>query len=295
MKPTVTISVITYRRLGKWIKLMKNLEKVRQNCPDEIKLKFLFIEDSKTPKWYKNLKYVITNIIRSPEVYYVDGRDNLGSSRNFAFEYFKHQTTWIGFIDDDDYYDEKVLQKCLFGFIKEGSLAPDVINFGMSGNFKIGQHNYVGYPEHKNRLRKFDDPKYMACVPSSASFYRMSTWHKLGLKYRDGFFEDTSTNMLFTYLAPVALHIGINLMFRNRAKNSIVNGLSKYSYNEMNEIILFHVRNLYEGVDHNIVRYNYLYNIFKYNFGSYVKSHGFTHNVDKIFSNIETNKLYKNE
>ena len=287
MKRTnVVISVVTYGRIKKWVGLMRNLRQVRKNCPDSIDLSFLFIEDSKSRFEIRLIKGFIASIFNRNKFKYLEGYDNLGQSRDFAVRNLPLDVDFFGFIDDDDRYDPKVLQVLEVFLTQSNSLSPSIINFGMSGNFHITQPPYKGYPERKNRLRLWDDTSNFGCIPSCASFIRLSDWRDSGLGFGKNIPSEESTPlMIFTYYSKVVAHVGINLMFRNRAKTSLVRDLSIYDRSVISNNIKQHVLNLryYTGSKEN---FDYLYKIFRYNYGSYLKSHGASY-VDEIFKEIE--------
>lgn len=289
----VVISVVTYKRLRKWISLMDNLSKVRNSCPSSINLSFLFVEDSKSPKWIFKLKNLISKIYLGDCFRYLRGKDNLGESRDFAVSSLSPDTTYFGFIDDDDYYKYDVLQVLERFLTQNNSLTPSIINFGMSGNFYIDQPPYRGYPEQRNRLRLWDDCSIFGCIPSCASFIRYSDWINSKLKF--GYnppSEETTPLMLFTYYSKVVAHVGINLMFRNRAKTSLVRDLSIYDYSVIENNIRTHVNNL-RLYSSSKEHFDILYKIFKYNYGSYLKSHGAPYAIN-IFNTIENEQARNN-
>jgi len=284
-KSNVVISVVTYKRLGKWIKLMKNLSMVAQFCPDSINLSFLFVEDSKSPKWIVKSKSIISKLILGYDFKYLIGKDNLGESRDYAILNMPSDTDYFGFIDDDDYYKVQVLQILERYLTQRNSLTPEIINFGMSGNFHCVQPPYQGYPEQRNRLRKWDDKSVFGCIPSCASFIRYKSW--MTTNYKFGYnppSEETTPLMLFTYFAKNVAHVGIELMFRNRAKKSLVRDLSIYDRSFIENNIRSHVNNL--KIVSNADNFKYLYEIFKYNYGGYLKSHGADYAFE-IFKEIE--------
>lgn len=285
MENNVVISVVTYKRIGKWVKLMRNLRKVRSNCPSSLNLSFLFVEDTKSSKIIKFIKTLISFVFLR-DFRYEWGRDNLGESRDEAISMMSGYTQWFGFIDDDDYYREDVLKVLEPYLTKEGSLTPSIINFCMSGNFYINPNNgvYKGYPEKKNRIRKWDDKNQFGCIPSMASFISYPAW--INGAYKFGYnppTEETSVLMALTYGAKYVAHVGIELMFRNRAKGSLVSDMSKYPFEFMLDNIIRHTNNLVTHC-HGRSEWRYLYEIFKYNDSSYLKCHGMDpDDVDQIF------------
>jgi len=287
MENNVVISVVTYKRIGKWFKLMKNLRKVRSNCPSSLNLNFLFVEDTKSYNIVKFIKNIISIIYLGLNFRYEWGSDNLGESRDAAINLMPTNTHWFGFIDDDDYYREDVLQVLEPYLTNMGSMRPDIVNFGMSGNFYINPNNgvYKGYPERKNRLRKWDDKNQFGCIPSMASFISYQVW--MNSMYKFGYnppTEETSVLMALTYNAKFVAHVGIELMFRNRAKNSLVSDMSKYPFEFMRDNILRHTSNFVTYCSEPSGR-KLMYEIFRYNDGSYLKSHGMdAKDVDDIFA-----------
>lgn len=288
-KLNIAISVVTYKRLGKWINILRNLRKVRSKCPKSLNVDFVFIEDSKSPRYIFIIKKLLAKLTLFNRFQYMYGKDNLGESRDYSIEYlstYGDQYTWFGFIDDDDYYRTDILKVLEPYFTKSGNLIPNVINFCMSGNFHVLSNPYQGYPEHKNRLRKWDDKNFFGCIPSMACFIRLSEWRRSKLKF--GYnppSEETSPLMIFTYESPNVAHVGIELMFRNRAKNSLVRDLSIYNKSVISSNILTHINNLRE-YSRSDSEFRYLYKLFKYNYGGYLKSHGASW-VDEVFNNVD--------
>jgi glycosyltransferase involved in cell wall biosynthesis len=269
---TVTISVVTYKRIWKWIKLMRNLKKVSEKCPGRIRLNFLFVEDSKSPRITYLIKSTISKLVFGTMSAHVTGSDNLGESRDLAIDMCS--SDWIGFIDDDDYYREDVLGVLEYPLTQKNSLSPSIINFGMSGNFYVKSPIYQGYPEPKNRLRYWDDKNFMGCIPSMACFIRLSEWKSHNFKFGKNIpSEETSRLMVFTYIVPNVYHIGVNLMFRNRGRKSLVKDMSIYHRQVIIDNVNNHLDFIYKelnGSSHAGTIAGY----FVYNYGSYLESHG---------------------
>jgi hypothetical protein len=251
---------------------------VSTNIPEGIDLYFLFIEDSKSPFYISVTKEILSNRFLSKygKVQYIHSfRDNLGENRDLAMNIANaNNYEWIGFIDDDDRYRSDVINELGPVLKDEKSPKVSIINFGMSGNFCKVTPIYKGYPERKNRLRKWDDHNTFGCTPSCASFIRLSDWFKFNIKF--GFnppSEETTPLMLFTYYSQYVYNYGDDLMYRNRGKHSLVNSLGKYSDGFITNNIIRHVRNL-KSKAKTVDDLRYLYSIFKYNYGGYLKTHG---------------------
>lgn len=293
-KVRVTIAVVTYRRVSKWISLMYNLKSVLENVPKEIDLEFLFIEDSKSPNHIVNSKFLISKTILGEKYFrYIKGSDNLGESRDIAINFLAKCTQssripeWVGFIDDDDRYAPHIFEVLYDGLRLDNPLHPSIINFGMGSNFHYLDNPYIGYPERKNRLRYFDDKRFMGCMPSCANFVRLSEWVRSGLSYgKNPPSEESSSLMLFTFYSTNVCHIGLELMRRNRSGESLVNSMAKYSYEVIFNNINTHVQNLINNCK-TTDDLKYIYKRFKYNYGSYFKYHG-SKFVDDVFNEIES-------
>lgn len=285
-KTEVVISVVTYKRLRKWFKCLNNLWSVRYMCPNDINLNFLFVEDSKTPNWIFKIKNWMVKKIIGYGYEYVRGANNLGESRDLAITKMPLTTDYFGFIDDDDYYRPDVLQVLHTYLTQRNSLTPSIINFCMSGNFCLTMPPYKGYPEPRNRLRRWDDKNIFGCIPSCASFIRFKDWYNSQLKF--GYnppSEETSPLMVFTYYSKNVAHVGIELMYRNRANKSLVRNLGIYKRGFIESNVRTHINNLRKGCKDS-EHFKYIYEIFKYNYGGYLESHG-TPYAKEIFNKIE--------
>lgn len=271
----LTICVVTYKRLWKWTKLMFNLKSVYANKPECINLNFLFIEDKKSPNWIYMIKDLIASLVLFGKYRYEFGQDNLGESRDYAVKLLhESKVDYFGFIDDDDYYDPDKLSY-IYPWMSYNTY--DIINFGMSGNFYIPDPNRpeIGSVDDKyRRLRKWDDDNVYGCVPSMACFIKLDSWKESELSF--GFnppSEETSPLMVFTLNSNKVANIGINAMFRNRGSKSLVKDMSIYHTTLISHNIDTHIFNLRKYSKSN-EEYEFLVNLFAYNYGSYLKCHG---------------------
>lgn len=286
----VNLVVVTYNRLLKFLRILMNLRQVAEVTNPEVDLIIMIIEDTKTSDFKSFIKRKLTSIILDGYSYsYQRGANNLGESRDIAMmESHEMVTDWIGYIDDDDYYNPQVLNILEPAMRYSADEKCSIINFGMSGN--LVESSLYREVEPRNRLKFWNDKNELGVVPSMACLINVNSWVSRGYKFGRNFpSEETSVLMAFTYSSDKAFQVSKNLMFRNRAKDSLVNNLNKYPKAIIANNIETHVKNLRKYLP-NYTQFIKVYEIFKFNYGSYLESHGAPDSKD-AFINIENNKF----